>query len=317
MSSRGRSASGEAAVQAAMERLLAAGGVRARSTFLSTPSGRVHYLEAGAGNPTVLLHGGSGGGANWFRIIGRLARGARVLAPDLPGFGLTAAVQPEPPLGSQGATFLADWLDTLGVGPIDLVGTSFGGLAALRLAQRQPQRIRRLVLLDAAGLGHHLPVAVRTVGLPLVGRLALRPSRLGTRLLLRRLLTAGSAGLGATLEAALIEYLRTSGRNADLPSLARAHRLFIGRRGQREVLSDEELVGMDVPVLVVWGERDRLLPVSHGRRAARLIPRSVFHLIPDAGHSPNWEAPAALLRVLLPFLGLIDAPPAPSLPPAA
>jgi pimeloyl-ACP methyl ester carboxylesterase len=72
--------------------------------------------------------------------------------------------------------------------------------------------------------------------------------------------------------------------------------------GQREILTDDELRAVRHRLLLMWGERDRFLPVEHGKRAAALVPCALLRIIPQAGHSPNWEAPEAVLECLSPFL---------------
>src|SRR5690606_40495544 len=111
-----------------------------------------------------------GGAATWYRIIGPLSRECRVLALDLPGFGLSGPAAPAVPLGGYVAGVVEEWLSRIGVERCTLVGTSFGGLAALRLAQRRPERVVRLALLDTVGLGRDLPALVRATCLPQIGR---------------------------------------------------------------------------------------------------------------------------------------------------
>ncbi|MBX6362352.1 MAG: alpha/beta fold hydrolase [Gemmatimonadetes bacterium] len=271
--------------------------------MLRVDGARVHLLEAGSGRPLLLLHGGGGGGANWFRVLGPLARHARVLAPDLPGFGLSDPGPVERPIGRRAAAVVARMLDELGLREADVVGTSFGGLVALRLAQLRPAHVRRLVLLDAAGLGRELPLVVRLAGLPLAGAALVRPGRTGTRWVFRHLATSDASRIPPDQCRALLEYLYASGRAAGARRLARGVRSFTGRHGQAEVLTDAELAGIRSPTLVIWGARDRFFPVAHGRRAAALIPRALLAVLARAGHSPNWEDPDGFLRLVLPFLG--------------
>ncbi len=296
----GRGRSALEAYARARARLLALGGAHAEVRY----RGGVAYLEAGSGPPLVLVQGGAGGGANWYRVLGRLAGGRRVLAPDLPGFGGSRPVEPRPPVGWQGAEILRRWLDGLGVDRFALVGTSLGGLVGLRLAQLLAGRLERLVLLSSAGLGRWLPWPVRVAALPWLGRLLLRPSLAGTRRVFRRYLTANRAGLPAEHEEALVTYLYRSERLGDAGFLHRALRAFAGPAGQRDVVTAGELVALGLPVLVCWGDRDRFFPLRHAYRAARCLPQGRLEIIPGAGHSPNWETPEAFLERAGPFLGL-------------
>jgi pimeloyl-ACP methyl ester carboxylesterase len=263
--------------------------------------GAVHHVELGRGRPLVLLHGAGGGGANWYRVMGALAAERRVLAPDLPGFGFSDPVALRTPLGVRAAEHLEAWLDARAIQSCDIVGTSFGALAALRLAQGVRIRVGRLVLIDAVGLGAELPWVVRCACTPVGGPvLARSTSRAGTRFLLRRLLT--STRLPPEHEEALVRYLAASAQLDTTRHLERALRGFGALRGQTEILSDGELRALRIPTLLMWGERDRFVPASHAARAARNLPHATVHVIAGAGHSPNWERPDAVADALLEFL---------------
>jgi pimeloyl-ACP methyl ester carboxylesterase len=289
-----------------MGRLLALGDVAPRRRFTTVGGTTLHSLQAGSGPPLLLLQGAGGGAANWYRLFGGLARFREVHALDLPGFGFSQPIPPQRPLADAVARLVDGWLSTVGIDRCAVVATSFGSLAALRAAQLFPGRTSRLVLLNAVGLGRELPLAVRLAGLPLLGRAGALPSRRGTRWLLRGLLTRPGVRLPREHEAALVEYLYASAAAGDPVWMARVYRLFGGWRGQRDIVSAAQLGALQLPVLVVWGALDPFLPVSHARRAASLIPRSVLRLLPRAGHSPNWECPDEVMRVVTPFL-LADA----------
>lgn len=283
-----------------MDQLLAAGSVPSdvRSVWTQQSGTRTHHIEAGSGAPVVLLHGGTGGGANWFRVIGPLATRFRVLAPDLPGFGLSDPIPVARPLGAAAAERLVDWMAQNDVSDALVVGTSFGGLAALRIAQRS-SRVSRLLLLDAAGLGRGIHPAVRVAtALPLT-RLFMAPSRRGTAAVLRLLLTSDLSRMSATQERALIDYLLTTARAAGTKYLARTLEMFAGAGGQREVLDPDELGRLHLPVSIVWGERDRLLPLEGARQAALVLPDARLVMLPGTGHSPNWERPDAVVAAIV------------------
>jgi pimeloyl-ACP methyl ester carboxylesterase len=284
-------------VQRAMTRLLEAGGVEWRSVWTEHADVRVHHVEAGSGSPVVLLHGGSGGGANWFRVLGPLSQHYRVLAPDLPGFGLSDAVEPQRPLGQMAAAALERWLEHCQLRDVAVVGTSFGGLAAARLAQRT-RRVTRLLLLDAAGLGRGIHPTVRMAASSPVASWTVRPSRRGTTELFRRLLTSDRSELTADQQELLVDYLFASSAVAGTAYLKTTLRLFCGPRGQREVLSVAELSALTLPVAVIWGERDRLLPVRHARRASAALPDATLDILTGVGHSPNWESAAMVVAAI-------------------
>jgi pimeloyl-ACP methyl ester carboxylesterase len=220
------------------------------------------------------------------------------LAPDLPGFGLSEPDTPRAPLGDLAAERLNEWMAGLELRGALVVGTSFGGLAALRLAQRSPDRVTRLLLLDSAGLGRELPSVVRLITLPGLTRLGVRPSRRGAAAVFRTLLTSNRAELSDLQVQALLDYLHASARRAGTAYLARTLRLFAGPAGQREVVTPAELAALPQPVRFVWGERDPFLPVAHAHAAARHCRDGAVVLVPGVGHSPNWERPAAVVAAI-------------------
>ncbi|HSJ13442.1 MAG TPA: alpha/beta fold hydrolase [Longimicrobiales bacterium] len=282
----------------ALARLLELSGCRPTRRWIDLAA-RLHLLEHGTGAPLLLLHGGGGGAGNWYRLLAPLGRHARVLAPDFPGFGHSDELPLSLPLGMQAAHLLVQLLDALEIARASVLGTSFGGLAALRLARHFPDRVERLVLLDSAGLAAAAPALLWWATRPLIDRWALRPSRAGTRQVLRRLLT--SSPLPAEHEDALTDYLSASAR-AHRQSAPAALRAFLSGREQREWLDARELAGIAAPVLLLWGERDRFFPVAQARAAARVLPRGQLRVLPGAGHSPNWERPELVLRELEWFL---------------
>jgi pimeloyl-ACP methyl ester carboxylesterase len=248
-------------------------------------------LELGSGEPVVLLHGASGGAANWYRVLGPLSGAHHIVAPDLPGFGFSQALEPSAPLGAQVARLLLRWLDEQQIERFAVAGTSFGGLVALRIAQLAPERVRAVAVIDSVGFGRTLPLALRVACLPGISSVALRPSRRGIRWQFDTLMTAHPANMSPADRGALLEYLWQSALASDQSRLGRAFRLFSSMAGQREVLGDDELRAFSPRLLVLWGER-----------AAALVPRAECRIIPRAGHSPNWEAPQIVAENLLRFL---------------
>lgn len=295
---RGRWSDIDQDVRAAMQRLLALGDVDAASHTLSINGTNLHYLRTGSGEPLVMLHGAGGGAANWYRLLGRLAGNYDVILPDLPGFGLSDAIDPQAPLGHQVARVLSELLDRLVGRPAHIVGTSFGGLVAARLAETTDAR--SLVLINAAGLWPEASLQLKTACLPMFQRLALKQTRFGARWTLRNILV--HRRLLPEHESALAEYLYISAARSDIKKLGRAYAVFCGWRGQKEVLSETELRALSPRTLILWGEEDRFLPAPRARVAAALAAGAQLRMIPGVGHSPNWEAPDEVLNLLLEFL---------------
>ncbi len=288
----------DAQLETATHRLLALGSASADSRFATIDGRRLHYLEAGAGEPLLLLHGAGGGAANWYRLIAPLAEQYRVLAPDLPGFAFSDPINAGVYLGRQVGELIAAWLQSIGVARAKVVGTSFGGLVALRLAESFDTP--RVVVTDTVGLASRTSILLRLATLPFIARLVIAPSRRGTRVLLRRVLT--STPLRAADEHALAEYLYWSAKRNDSAAMARAFTRFASMRGQRDVVSVDQLRRLADRLLLIWGERDRFLPLADIQQNCALAGCREVRIIPGAGHSPNWERPEMLLDIIRDFL---------------
>jgi len=297
-----------ARVAAGMQRLFELVGIEPRSRFDRVGSLGIHAVEAGSGPPLLLIHGASGGCANWYRLLPALAREFRVLAPDLPGFGLSETAAPQAPIGRWTAARLAEWLDAIGWSTGGVIGTSFGGQVALRLALDGPARVRRLVVLNATGLGREVSWLARLASLPGLRRQAAASSRAGTAWLLRRVLTTDRSLLSPEHERALVFYLHASSMVSGRVIRA-TFRHVIGPSGQLEIVSEADLASIGMPTLLLWGAADPFLPPAHGLRAAGRLPNGRFEALRGVGHSPNWERPDTVLERLRPFL-LGDATPA-------
>jgi pimeloyl-ACP methyl ester carboxylesterase len=262
----------------------------------------VRYLSAGEGPPLVLLHALGECASVWAWAMPTLARGRRVYAPDLPGLGGDG----EAPVGrSSGpfARFVARFLDALGLERAAVVGSSFGGLVALRLALDDPARVGSLGLVSAAGLGRAVSPALVLPTLPGYGEVAvaLGKTPLGAAQRVRgraALLFANPLAAPPEWSAEGIRLARTPGFLEATLSVLRA---AVGPGGQREVLLGE-LPALTTPTLVVWGTRDRVFPASQARDAAARLRDGRLELIPACGHLPHVERPDRFSEILVRFL---------------
>ena len=231
-----------------------------------------------------------------------LAATHRVYAPDLPGSPDSARPAAYTPAFFE--RFVAAFVDALGTGPATFVGNSLGGLIALRLALSEPDRVRALVLVDGASLGSAINPLFTSVNVPFLGESAMPVWR-----------TRAGAYQRAWGRTALLfahppgsvprEWLAEQCRLAQSPGYLEAHlsvlRAIVSPLGQREVLVDR-LPSLNIPTLVVWGERDRVLPQSQARGAVGRLRDGSLALIPDCGHMPHVECPDRFLAVLDGFL---------------
>jgi len=269
---------------------VAAGGV--------APSGNAPRSD-GLHEPVVLVHGLGGQWQNWLENIPRLAQERRVLALDLPGFGLT----PEPADGEISISGYGRCVDSfceqLGLGRVAVVGNSMGGFISAEVAIQFPERVSRLALVSAAGISSAdaLQAPILTIG-----RLA---SAIATN----------SAARYRTLAS------RPIARHASLALVARHPRLLkadlayegffkgAGKAGFDEALRAcldydfrDRLPDVKVPTLIVWGEKDSIIPVRDANEFERLIPDSRKLVMRDTGHIPMAERPQAFNDVLTEFL---------------
>ena len=259
---------------------------------------RIRYYRAGSGPPLILLHGLGESAVIWYANIESLARGHTVYAPDLPGHGASD----KPPWSyslENGVKFLEAFMDALGLQRASLAGNSMGGVVALALALERPQRVRRLVLEDSAGLGREVAGFLRFMSLPLLGELLISNRPKSTRYVLRKVFHNH-----AQVTERLVHLLHTErSRPGNTDAMLKMLRVGVSLRGMRpEVNLTPRLGKLRVPTMVLWGKEDRIFPVAHGRRAARLIPESRLRVFERCGHWPHLEVCHAFNREMLAFL---------------
>lgn len=262
------------------------------------------YRAAGDRGPAiVLVHGITSTSATWERVLGLLGRGHRVVAPDLFGHGESAKPRGDYSLGAF-ASGIRDLLAALDIDRATIVGHSLGGGVAMQLAYQFPDLAERLVLVDSGGLGPEVSPLLRAATLP------------GSEIVLPLLTHSRLLNAGAT-------FGRLLGRiglqvGTDIREIARGHatladrgarqaflstlRAIVDIEGQRVDARDRLYLASELPTLIVWGERDPVIPVVHGRGAQRLIPGSRLELFPDAGHFPHMEEPHLFAELLSSFI---------------
>ena len=262
----------------------------------------VSYLEAGDGPLLLLVHGMAGTARNWDAVIEPLALHNTVVAPDFPGHGESEPGGGDYSLGSL-ASGLRDLILALGHERATLVGHSLGGGVALQFTYQFPELVERLVLVSSGGLGPEVGMVLRAAALP------------GADLFLR-----ATAAPGATAASWITGVLGKVGLrpNADLAEVGRAYATLadadrrkaflstlhavVDTDGQRVAALDRLYLAENLPVLIIWGERDPIIPVAHGRAAHAQLPGSRLEVFPDAGHIPQLESPGRFAAVLQRFL---------------
>lgn len=299
-----------AALLAAEEALLraAAPEVAVERGEITTPEGaRLHYLSCGAGEPLVIVHGRGGAGAQFARLFPALAPQRRVITLDLPGWGLSD----KPPFtGRDTDDALRVWtggvlalLDALGLERVDLLGHSMGGLTALSLALDHPERVERLILVDSGGLGRTTPFDVRLFFWLMPERLF---PRFGQRFMAWTM--AQDDPRYKTLRDEAFEFTwQVYNQPEIIPSGGHAFNTWVTPLGVTIDLRDR-LRELEMPVLLVWGERDRIVPYAEALRARRHIAHGRLVAFTHAGHSPFAERPDDFARVINVWLNGGGAP---------
>ena len=269
----------------------------------TAPALALHAETRGAGPPIVLVHGFGANTYSWRHVVGPLARRHQVIAVDLKGFGAS----PKPRDDAYGipdqARLLAELLAGRELTDATLIGHSLGGgvilATTLALARMAPQRIGRLVLVDTIAYEQRFPwfiQVLRTPGLGEIGIAAL-PPRLQVRMVLRyayhdpRRITddAVEAYAAPMRDPAARRALVVTARQLVPPDMES----FTRRYSE-----------IDIPVLIVWGRQDRVVPVRLADRLAAAVPRAEVAILDDCGHIPHEERPEMALPLIERFLAL-------------
>jgi pimeloyl-ACP methyl ester carboxylesterase len=260
------------------------------------------YVDSGSGPTLVFVHGLLGSHQHWAQLMAEIGPQRRVVAPDLLGHGGSAKPMGDYSLGAHAAT-VRDLLDRLGIGSVTMVGHSLGGGIAMQFAYLFPGRVERLVLVSSGGLGREVGLPLRAATLPgaelVLPLLASRWVRDRGEAVARQLTRVGVHAGPDLLEAwASLASLREHGSRRAFLGTARA---VIDPGGQTVSASSRlPLVG-NVPTLIVWGARDRMIPPWHGVVAAQSIPGCRVEIFEEAGHFPHLEDPERFSRVLREF----------------
>jgi pimeloyl-ACP methyl ester carboxylesterase len=261
--------------------------------YLEAAGMRIRYVRKGSGPPLVLLHGFSSSIYTWAETLPLLAQEHDVVAVDLPGFG--GSDIPTYFDAKLAAVLVPVVLDRLGLERASLAGNSLGGALAAVTAARHPERVDKLILIDAAG--YNFALADRPAMLRLAGRvpasvLAALPRRPLTRLGLQQVFFDDTRVTPEKVE----EYLAPAARPG---AQAFAHRLLTEGDGFGLPAA---LRQVRAPTLVIWGADDAWIPVRDADRFVRDIPGARKVVLPDCGHVPQEEKPEEVAKLILDFL---------------
>jgi pimeloyl-ACP methyl ester carboxylesterase len=264
---------------------------------------RAIYRTVGSGPPVVLIHGMVNSSRHWKDVAMRLADRYRVVAPDLIGHGDSATPRGDYSLGAHAAA-IRDLLTAIGIERATVVGHSLGGGVAMQFFWQFPQRVERLALISSGGLGREVSPLLRAAALPGASAalwVAAQPRVLDVLDGVGERLDARGQGRG-TYVRAVVRALRPLEGAGARAAFLHTLRSVIDIRGQRVSAIDRLYLLGPVPTLLVWGERDRTIPIEHGRAAHEAIPNSRFRTLARAAHFPHLEDPEGLANVLDEFI---------------
>jgi pimeloyl-ACP methyl ester carboxylesterase len=271
--------------------------------FLELHGDRVAYQDAGSGDETLLLiHGMAGSSETWRAVIPQLSRKYRVVAPDLLGHGQSAKPRGDYSLGAF-AVWLRDLLDELHIARATIVGQSLGGGVAMQFVYQHPDYCQRLILISSGGLGPDVGWTLRLLSAP------------GAELILpviapRPVLTAGNklrswftaAGIqsprGAELWSAYSSLSDAETRQAFLRTL----RSVVDYRGQAVSAINRLHMVSELPIMAIWGDEDRIIPVDHAYSAQEARPASRLEVLEGVGHFPHVERPSQVVDLIDDFI---------------
>ncbi len=262
------------------------------------------FRMAGSGPAILLVHGISDNSGTWLRVLSRLARDYTVIAPDLLGHGKSDKPRADYAAAAY-ACGMRDLLSVLDVDRVTVVGHSLGGGVAMQFAYQFPERCERLVLVGSGGVGREVHPLLRLATAPgaelAMPIIAAAPVRGAVTRLMPFVHRLTGLDFGPDLAYALERYaaLRDPGaRTAFLRTL----RSVVDVRGQVVTMLDRCYLTRGTPTLLMWGEKDRIVPAAHAALAHEAMPGSRLEMFAHSGHFPHQSEPRKFLAVLDEFI---------------
>lgn len=261
------------------------------------------YVRTGSGPVVLLLHGLGCDHTTWAPVMESLARTHTVIAPDLLGHGSSDKPRADYSVGGY-ANGMRDLLTVLGVDSATVVGHSFGGGVAMQFAYQYPERTERLVLVGSGGLGPDVSPAIRAITTPgfhqvmgLLSAPGLRHVTTATLRLLARSRMPQARDLGEVAD--IYDSFKDPRTRAAIRHVVRA---VVDWRGQIVTMSDRAYLTEAMPMCVIWGADDMVIPVSHASNASALAPSARIEVVPNAGHFPHRDHPERFVKIVRDFM---------------
>ncbi len=247
----------------------------------------IHYLTGGQGHPLLVIHGGGGGTNSWKANLQKLAKKYTVFAPDMPGFGMSQAVERDFFIHEM-VDFVDMFAKHVGLQKFHLLGHSFGGAIALNYSLRFPFKVTKLVLVSSMFLGREVAIWVWLF----TRKLVLQP--------------AGWLVLNVLRFLKWFRYKSSRNTHYEEASITKAS-INIGKcvttlKDQATIMT-KKLPGLLIPTLLVWGEKDRIVPCKHAHQASKIIPDCRVKIFRGVGHSIYRDKLEEFSMVIGKFLG--------------
>jgi len=262
---------------------------------------KINYYEAGQGPPIILLHGFGASAYSWRFLGPALAANYRVFTLDLKGYGLSAKPEDGKYAISDQADMVAEFIRTRDLHDLVVIGHSMGGGVTLmtyfKVREDDPARIKKLVLIDSAGYPQKMPWFIWLAKAPLLGSV-------GGKLVSPRFAAA------QVLRKCYYNKDKITDKQIDTyayySSLPGAREAVVATAQQIEPEDIDPIIAryqtIKVPVLIIWGAEDEVVPVDVGRKFKRDIPDSELVILPQCGHIPQEEEPGVTIRTVAAFL---------------
>ena len=263
----------------------------------------VSYRRGGSGETVLFVHGIAGSCDTFDPVLPTMAEHYDVIAPDLLGHGRSAKPRGDYSLGAY-ASGLRDLLEVLEVDKVTVVGHSMGGGIAMQFAYQFPEKCGRLVLVSSGGLGPEVTPLLRAATLPgAEAFLSVATHEKTKRVLISALSPFKRLGVYAKDSVIHVgEHFSALGNVGNRKAFVLTARSVMDLRGQRIDARDRQYLAEALPTLIIWGRRDRFIPVSHGEGAHKLMPGSQLEIFEGAGHFPYRDDPERFTSLLLEFL---------------
>lgn len=266
---------------------------------------RLNYESAGSGQPLLMIHGFGANLCTWRLVAPRLAETRKVILLDLKGSGQSDKPADREYGPQDHARLVIQFIRSLGLTDLVLVGHSMGGgvtlLTALLMSEAGDRRLDRLVLVNGIAYPQKLPAFVAVLRVPLLGRIAMRliPASLAARLVLGEAYFRADRISPDTVEA----YARPLREPKARRALVTTAKQIVPSDLERLQLRYPQI---RTPTLIVWGDHDRVVPLANGQRLARELPNAHLSVINDCGHIPPEEQAEGFLSLLQEFISRSD-----------